>query len=73
MKLLIVLLAIWVVFGVVQTTRLYNANKREYIEQYTGLGSGVLKHGTLIEGDYEDPSSVVGHIDRAGTWVIRKK
>ena len=51
---------------------------RQIIEPYTGIGSGVLKHGTIIEGNYEGPQSIVGHFaegteDRfPGTWVIRK-
>lgn len=47
-----------------------------YIEPYTGIGSGVLKHGTIIEGDYKGPESIVGHFENIekypGTWVIRK-
>lgn len=51
---------------------------KTYIEPYTGIGSGVLKHGTIIRGDYKGPESVVGHFNEGtedefpGTWVIRK-
>lgn len=51
---------------------------RQTIEPYTGIGSGVLKHGTIIEGDYKGPESIVGHFEPGtedrfpGTWVIRK-
>lgn len=47
------------------------------VKQYTGVGSGVLKHGTLIKikdegGQYEGPESIVGSIDAPGTWSIRE-
>lgn len=51
---------------------------RQIIEPYTGVGSGVLKHGTIIEGEYTGPESIVGHFEPGtedrfpGTWVIRK-
>lgn len=51
---------------------------RQVIEPYTGVGSGVLKHGTIIRGDYKGPESIVGHFNEGteaeypGTWVIRK-
>ena len=49
-----------------------------YIEPYTGVGSGVLKHGTIIRGDYKGPESIIGNFNEEGikefpgTWVIRK-
>ena len=52
---------------------------RQLIEPYTGVGSGVLKHGTIIRGDYKGPESIVGHFNEGteaeypGTWVIRKE
>jgi hypothetical protein len=51
---------------------------KTYIEPYTGVGSGVLKHGTIIRGDYKGPDSIVGQFNPGtedefpGTWVIRK-
>lgn len=51
------------------------ASSKQYIENYTGVGSGVLKHGTLLElkqgEQYSDPKQIVGEINRPGTWVIR--
>lgn len=44
------------------------------IKQYTGVGSGVLKSGTLLDltgkDSYTEPGDIVGHIDAPGTWYI---
>lgn len=49
---------------------------RYHIKPYTGIGSGVLKHGTLIKvggnGQYEGPESIVGSIEAPGTWQIEE-
>lgn len=47
-----------------------------HIKPYTGVGSGVLKHGTLINvgktNSYMGPESIVGTIDAPGTWQIEE-
>lgn len=47
-----------------------------HIKPYTGIGSGVLKHGTLINvgktDQYQGPESIVGTIDAPGTWQIQE-
>lgn len=51
------------------------AKKVSYvIKPYSGVGSGVLKHGTLLDltgrDNYETPGDIVGHIDAPGTWYM---
>lgn len=51
---------------------------RETIEPYTGVGSGVYKHGTIVELNEAGQPTVVGSFtddtgkSRPGTWVIHK-
>jgi hypothetical protein len=40
---------------------------------YNGLGSGVLKHGTVLKDNYEGPDSISGNLDIPGVWVIGGK
>ena len=46
------------------------------IKQYTGIGSGVLKHGTLLDltgkEQYTEPADIVVHIDAPGTWYMAR-
>lgn len=57
-----------------------NAADQLIIEPYHGVGSGVLKHGTVLElapgEQYSNPSQIVGNLNDPakypGTWVIRK-
>ena len=44
----------------------------EKIKPYDGVGSGVLKSGTVIDGVYTGPDSIVGDINRPGVWTIVK-
>lgn len=50
------------------------AQQHYEIKQYTGVGSGVLQSGTLLDltgkDQYSEPSDIVGHIDAAGTWAM---
>jgi hypothetical protein len=51
---------------------------RETIEPYTGVGSGVYKHGTIVKMNDDNQPEVIGHFDDEtgatypGTWVIHK-
>lgn len=51
---------------------------REFIEPWTGVGSGVYKHGTIVRVNDEGQPVVIGHFDdetgkdHPGTWVVRK-
>lgn len=51
---------------------------REYLEPYTGVGSGVYKHGTIVRLDEQGQPQVIGQFndetgkEHPGTWVIRK-
>lgn len=51
---------------------------REYLEPYTGVGSGVFKHGTIVRLNDEGQPTVIGNFadetgaDHPGSWVLRK-
>lgn len=51
---------------------------REYLEPYTGVGSGVFKHGTIVRLNESGQPTVIGNFadetgaDHPGTWVLRK-
>lgn len=67
MKLLLIALAVALCLT---TVVLYKSTTNEVIRPYNGVGSTVLKSGTVIEGEYTGPKSIIGHIDRPGTWTI---
>lgn len=51
---------------------------REYIEPYSGVGSAVYKHGTIVRLDENNQPQVIGQFndetgkDHPGTWILRK-
>lgn len=46
------------------------------VTPYTGIGSGVLESGTLLDltdkDAYTGSADIVGHIEAPGTWALRK-
>jgi hypothetical protein len=52
---------------------------REFLEPYTGVGSGVYKHGTIVRLNDQGQPTVIGNFsdetgaDHPGTWVLRKQ
>lgn len=55
------------------------SNKRVYLEPYTGVGSGVFRHGTIVKIDGNDQPTVIGSFEDQtgatfpGTWVVREE
>lgn len=76
--LLVILVAALIIGGIYMAAKAdapEQTTKVTYqIKQYTGIGSGVLKHGTLLDltgkDSYTEPADIVGHIDAPGTWYM---
>lgn len=43
------------------------------LRPYNGMGSGVLKHGTVVSEDYQGPQSISGVLDIKGVWILEEK
>lgn len=40
------------------------------MQPYDGIGSTVLKPGTVLKEPYKGPQSVLGVLDIGGVWIV---
>lgn len=69
---LIILVIVAVNLAGVLVGRATAPQPRYSLKPYTGLGSGVLKHGTIVKQDYKNPADRSGTLDVKGVWLLEE-